>query len=147
MAKYQKESTILAVILISTEVIVLFMYGFFVRVDDPDQTGFDIYASYPWLQDVNVMILIGFGYLMTFVNLYGWSSVGYTFLITAVGIQYYILWGGFWKMVFHGGAGNPIQIGLTQIIQALFSVGSCLISTGALLGRTHPLDLVLMVLC
>jgi ammonium transporter Rh len=51
-------------------------------------------------------------------------------------------------MVFIPGheAGHVISIGLPQMIQAFFSVGSCLISTGALLGRTHPLDLIIMVI-
>lgn len=84
---------------------------------------------------------------MTFVKHYGWSSLGYTFLLAGVGIQYYILWEGFWKMVFgHHAAGHHIEVGLQIIIQALFSVGSCLISTGAVLGKTHPLDLVLMMM-
>jgi len=123
------------------------MYGFFVKVTNPGST-LNIEGYYPWLQDVNVMILIGFGYLMTFVKHYGWSALGYTFLITAVGIQYYLLWGGFWKMVFgEFHFGDRIEVSLPQISQALFSVGSCLISTGAILGRTHPLDLIVMVLC
>ena len=113
MGKYQKESTILAIILIGLEIVVLFMYGFFVRADDPIKVGSDIYAYYPWLQDVNVMILVGFGYLMTFLNHYGWSALGYTFIINAVGIQYYLLWHGFWKMVFENqGTGHLIEVGL-----------------------------------
>jgi ammonium transporter Rh len=146
MGKYKKESTILAFILIATEVLILFMYGFFIRVSIPSSDG--LVGYFPWLQDVVVMILIGFGYLMTFIKNYGWSALGYTFLITAVGVQHYLLWEGFWKMVFVDGheAGHVISVGMPQMIQAFFAVGSCLISTGALLGRTHPLDLIIMVI-
>ena len=145
MGKYQKESTILAIVLIVLEVVILFMYGFFVRVANPG-TAEGVNNLFPWAQDVNVMILIGFGYLMTFINHYGWSALGYTFLMAGVGIQYYILWEGFWKMVFgHHAAGHHIEVSLTLVIQAFFSVGSCLISTGAVLGKTHPLDLILMM--
>lgn len=35
MGKYQKESTILAIVIIGFEVVILFMYGFFVRIADP----------------------------------------------------------------------------------------------------------------
>lgn len=108
MGKYQKESTILAIVLIVLEVVILFMYGFFVRVADPG-TADGINNLMPWAQDVNVMILVGFGYLMTFINHYGWSSLGYTFLMTGLGIQYYILWEGLWKMAFgHHAAGHHI---------------------------------------
>ena len=108
MASYKKESTILAILLISIEVIILFMYGFFVRIKNPGSEE-NVNGYFPWMQDVSVMILIGFGYLMTFIKNYGWSSLGYTFLITAVGAQYYILWAGFWKMVFENhGAGHAI---------------------------------------
>lgn len=122
------------------------MYGFFVRVADPG-TADGINNLMPWAQDVNVMILVGFGYLMTFINHYGWSALGYTFLMTGLGIQYYILWEGLWKVVFgHHAAGHHIEVTLTLVIQAFFSVGSCLISTGAVLGKTHPLDLILMLI-
>jgi hypothetical protein len=33
-------------------------------------------------RDVSVMIFIGFGYLMTFLRRYGFSALGYTFLIS-----------------------------------------------------------------
>ena len=39
-------------------------------------------------QDVNVMIFIGFGFLMTFLKKYGYSAVGYNLLISAVTIQW-----------------------------------------------------------
>ena len=39
-------------------------------------------------QDVNVMIFVGFGFLMTFLKKYGYSAVGYNMLISAVTIQW-----------------------------------------------------------
>ena len=39
----------------------------------------DINQYYPFFQDVHVMIFIGFGYLMTFLKEYSFTSVGYTF--------------------------------------------------------------------
>ena len=54
----------------------------------------DINQYYPFFQDVHVMIFIGFGYLMTFLKDYSFTSVGYTFLIGAFIIQYSILMNG-----------------------------------------------------
>ena len=51
-------------------------------------------------QDVNVMMLIGFGYLMTFVKNYTWSALSYTFFINAIIMQLYPLLNGFWNRVF-----------------------------------------------
>lgn len=42
-------------------------------------------------QDVHVMVFIGFGFLMTFLRRYGYSAVGFNFLIAAVAIQWAIL--------------------------------------------------------
>ena len=46
-------------------------------------------------QDVHVMMFIGFGYLMTFLKRYGFSSVGFNFLICAFVIQWATLMSGF----------------------------------------------------
>ena len=43
---------------------------------------------FPVFQDVNVMIFLGFGFLMTFLKKYGFSSVGYNMIIAAVTVQW-----------------------------------------------------------
>jgi hypothetical protein len=42
---------------------------------------------HPRARDVNVMIFIGFAYLMTFLRRYGFSAIGYTFLLSALVCQ------------------------------------------------------------
>jgi ammonium transporter Rh len=51
-------------------------------------------------QDVNVMMLVGFGFLMSFIKKNSWSALSYTFFINAVVLQLYLLWQPFWKRVF-----------------------------------------------
>ena len=41
------------------------------------------------------MIVVGFGFLMTFLKRYGWSSVGFNFLFTGFTIQWALLVTGF----------------------------------------------------
>jgi ammonium transporter Rh len=53
-------------------------------------------------QDVNVMMLIGFGFLMTYIKKNAWSSLVYTFFINAIIVQLYLLLSDFWTKVFHG---------------------------------------------
>lgn len=91
MSKYNNQLLGFAILLLVIEVAVLFLYGFFVR-NDTTVTGDHLVSYYPWFQDVNVMMLVGFGYLMTFIRTKGWSALGFTFFINAVVFQLYILW-------------------------------------------------------
>lgn len=58
---------------------------------------------YPSYQDVNVMMLIGFGFFMAFSKSFSWSAVTYTFFINAILIQLYLLFFSFWKRVIVDG--------------------------------------------
>ncbi|KAG9461456.1 hypothetical protein GDO78_016834, partial [Eleutherodactylus coqui] len=94
-------------------------------------------------QDVHTMIFIGFGFLMTFLRLYGFSSVAFNFLIAAFALQWSTLIQGF----FHGFHNGKIHIGIESMINADFCTGAVLISFGALLGKTSPVQLLIMTLC
>merc|ERR1719201_604408 len=48
----------------------------------------DIYQLFT---GVEIMMFIGFGYLMTFLKRYGMGALGFTMLITVVGLQWGIL--------------------------------------------------------
>ncbi|KAI1886042.1 hypothetical protein AGOR_G00209960 [Albula goreensis] len=100
----------------------------------------EFYFRYPSFQDVHVMIFIGFGFLMTFLQRYGFSSVGFNFLIAAFSLQWATLMQGF----FHGMHNGKIHIGVESMINADFCTGSVLISFGAVLGKTSPVQLLLM---
>jgi ammonium transporter Rh len=41
--------------------------------------------------DVHTMMFIGFGFLMTFLKRYGYSSLGYNFLIAAFVLEWALL--------------------------------------------------------
>ncbi|XP_043857963.1 ammonium transporter Rh type B isoform X4 [Dromiciops gliroides] len=93
-------------------------------------------------QDVHTMIFIGFGFLMTFLQRYGFSSIGFNFLLSAFSLQWSTLVQGFLHS-FHGG---KIYIGVESMINADFCTGAVLISFGAVLGKTSPVQLLLMSL-
>lgn len=63
-------------------------------------------------QDVHVMIFIGFGFLMTFLQRYGFGSVGFNFLIAAFSLQWATLMQGF----VHGMHGSKIHIGVERYV-------------------------------
>ena len=54
-------------------------------------------------QDTHVMIVVGFGFLMTFLKRYGFSSLGFNFLFTGFTIQWGILVCGFFHHFAHSG--------------------------------------------
>ncbi|KAI4548869.1 hypothetical protein MG293_001199 [Ovis ammon polii] len=102
----------------------------------------EFYFRYPSFQDVHAMIFVGFGFLMVFLQRYGFSSVGFTFLLAAFALQWSTLIQGF----FHSFCGGYILVGMESMINADFSAAAVLISFGAILGKTGPVQLLLMAL-
>lgn len=134
------------------------------------------------------MIFIGFGFLMTFLKRYGFSSVGINLLLAAFGLQWGLLMQGmwhrddgkikinifkydvllcmcffklllhvrlrancassFWWFVFlHSCLLNLFVSSLScRIINADFSTATVLISFGAVLGKTSPVQLLIMTI-
>ncbi|NXY48043.1 RHAG protein, partial [Ceuthmochares aereus] len=90
-------------------------------------------------QDVHVMIFVGIGFLMTFLKKYGFSSVGMNMLIAAFGLQWGTLMQGFWHM-----EGGKIHLDIKSIINADFSTATALISFGAVLGKTSPVQMLIL---
>ena len=63
---------------------------------------FSISYWFAVFQDVHVMMLVGFGYLMTFLGKHGFGSVGFNFLLTCFVIEWSILVNGWFAMVAKG---------------------------------------------
>ncbi|XP_034280546.1 ammonium transporter Rh type C [Pantherophis guttatus] len=102
----------------------------------------EFYFRYPSFQDVHVMIFVGFGFLMTFLQRYGFGAVGFNFLLAAFGIQWALLMQGWLHTFEHG----RILIGVESLINADFCVGSVCIAFGAILGKVSPVQLLIMTL-
>uniref|UniRef100_A0A1I8PY71 Ammonium transporter AmtB-like domain-containing protein n=1 Tax=Stomoxys calcitrans TaxID=35570 RepID=A0A1I8PY71_STOCA len=98
-------------------------------------------SKYPHFQDIQVMIFVGFGFLMTFLRKYGYSATGYTLFLASLVIQWAVLMKGFFKM-----EGGKIELSLENIIDADIAAAVPLISMGALLGRITPIQLLFMAL-
>nr|XP_035134943.2 ammonium transporter Rh type B [Callithrix jacchus] len=102
----------------------------------------EFYFRYPSFQDVHAMVFVGFGFLMVFLQRYGFSSVGFTFLLAAFALQWSTLVQGF----LHSFDSGHIHVGMESMINADFCAGAVLISFGAVLGKTGPAQLLLMAL-
>jgi ammonium transporter Rh len=91
-------------------------------------------------QDVNVMMLIGFGFLMTYIKNHSWSALVYTFFTNAITVQLYILLSAFWERVFHGHwEHEKIYLKEPSFTAASYSVAAILIAFGSVLGKVGPL--------
>ncbi|XP_069463259.1 ammonium transporter Rh type B [Ambystoma mexicanum] len=147
----------LPVLCLVLEGITIILFAIFVRYDqDTDALEWhkhiknkslsnldnDFYYRYPSFQDVHTMIFIGFGFLMTFLKRYGFSSVAFNFLLAAFGLQWSTLIQGF----FHGFHEGEIHVGIVSMINADFCTGAVLISFGAVLGKASPVQLLIMTL-
>ncbi|KAM8954160.1 ammonium transporter Rh type A [Pelodytes ibericus] len=133
---------------IGLQALVIILFGIFVRYDthiadshNSTDRGDTFISLYPLFQDVHVMIFIGFGFLMTFLKRYGFSSVGINLLIAALGLQWGTLMQGLWHL--HEG---KIHITITSMINADFSTATVLISFGAVLGKTSPVQMLIMAI-
>ena len=132
-------------LLVGLQFISILMYGLFVDYGDDAQVNDNISNTidkyYPMYQDVHVMIFIGFGFLMTFLKKYQFSSIGYNFFIACLCIQYSILFNGFFHQMFKN-SWHTIYLDIETLICGDFAAGAVLITFGALLGKTSLIELV-----
>ena len=121
--------------------------------------GFNIEADMQYLYylNVTVMMLIGFGFLMTFMRKFSLSAVGFTFLITAICIPWCILTGRFFASITskddsaypgisNDGNWSKIQLNINALLQGNFAAAAVLISFGALLGKLTPSQTVMLAI-
>jgi len=81
-----------------------------------------------------IMMLVGFGYLMTFLFKGGLSAVGFTFIITMLAVQMDIFAEGFFTCLYSG-EWAKINMDISALVSGNFAAAACLISFGALIGK------------
>jgi len=136
-------------LVIAMQVILLLLFAFVVKFEDATDPNLgqadwdEVDEHYPMYQDVHVMIFIGFGFLMTFLVKYSWSSVSYNLLVSCLCIQWGIVVDGFMRCAFDGRWGQ-ITMAMESAVLGDFAAATILISFGGLLGRITPTQLLAM---
>ncbi|XP_039219018.1 RH-like protein isoform X2 [Crotalus tigris] len=126
----------LPVLILLLEAALILVFGFFVSYEQSQ----NLTRDYPVFQDVSLMVIFGFAYFLAFLQRYGFSSIGFSLLLAALGVQWAVIVDGF---LFHFSAGK-IRINLQSILTAIMSITAVLISTGAILGKANLMQLVWM---
>ncbi|XP_050840691.1 ammonium transporter Rh type B isoform X1 [Serinus canaria] len=96
----------------------------------------------PGIQDVHVQVLLSFGLLVAFLSRYGPGSAAISILITAFSIQWAVLIQGMLYFFLNG----KIYVGARSMVSADLCTAAVLISTGAVLGRVNPVQMLLLAL-
>lgn len=106
-----------------------------------DSTFANVYQMFT---GILIMMLFGFGYLMTCFSRYGMGAIGFTLLITVISIEWGILVEGFFKALYHDSFGEKIHLDLVAFMESLFLAAATLISYGGIIGKTSPLQLIVL---
>lgn len=112
-------------------VTVLCLIGFEMFTEYNEMGSWGEYAA---ARDIMIMLVVGFGFLMSFLKLYGLGAVGYTYLLTAMVIIGTILVEGLFERV-RKDEWETIKIGVPSLVTGEFAAAAVLISFGALLGK------------
>ena len=93
-------------------------------------------TAYPLATDVFIMLLGGFGFLMTFLKRYGMSALGFTMIVTVIVTQFAIIVFGFAKLDEE----FVIKLAFIDVTEGGVVAAAVLISFGAVLGKVNPLQ-------
>lgn len=99
-------------------------------------------SGYPRFRDAHLQALLGFGFLLAFLGRYGPGSVATSLLIVAFAVQWALLAQG----LFYFSLKGKIYVGAQSMVSADFCTAAVLISSGAVLGRVNPIQMLLMTL-
>ncbi|KAM3594634.1 uncharacterized protein V6R79_011242 [Siganus canaliculatus] len=129
-------------LLILLQIGFIVVYAFCTEIDSNVKTDGNFRTFYAAFQDVNAMVILGFGFLCTFLVRYGFSGSGFNLLAAVVATQWAILLNGVESWYYRG----KIRIDLRSLVVAEMCAASALVSLGVMLGKANPVQLTLMVL-
>jgi ammonium transporter Rh len=98
--------------------------------------------QYNFAIHILAMLLVGFGFLMVFVQRYGYSATTGTYLVVAAGLPVYLI---LRSLGIFTAEAVPMHT-IKALLLAEFAVASALIATGAVLGRVRLHQYALLAL-
>ncbi|XP_042656681.1 ammonium transporter Rh type B-like [Tyto alba] len=113
------------------------------RVEDANVVANRLYGTFPLFQDIQAMLVVGLGLLLTFLPRYGLSVLTHNFLLLNFSTQWALVLQGLLHHFHHG----QVHLDLHNLLTAEFAAVTVLISVGAVLGRTSPCQLLVVATC
>ncbi|CAM9105568.1 unnamed protein product [Lampetra planeri] len=133
----------LAPMLFSLQTGFIVLFSFCTEIDNSVKVdGITFSNFYPEFQDVNVMVILGFGFLCSFLVRYGFSGTGFNLLVAIMATQWALILNGMESWYYRG----KISVDLTSLVVAEMCTASALISIGAVHGKTNLIQLTLIAL-
>lgn len=135
-AKKQSNTGVFSQLALAAQVVVTCL--FFGARYDLSSPGLGFYGFY---SGVAIMMFVGFGYLMTFLKAYGMGAIGFTMMITCLGIE--------WAMFLESAMKEEsfyFMINMTSFMNAMFAVATVLISFGGLIGKISPTQVTMVII-
>ncbi|XP_043852318.1 blood group Rh(CE) polypeptide isoform X2 [Dromiciops gliroides] len=119
----------------------ILVFCFFTSYETPSEK-LEFLKRYPAFQDINVMAVLGLGFLKASLRRFTWSSVVFNLFTLALGVQWAIILDGF----LFSFTSRKIAISIHRIILGTMSTMSVLISSGATLGKVNLIQLIVMTM-
>lgn len=149
---------IFEILMILIETWAIFMYGFFytypasVTVIPLYNTASQVTSIsptfafiYPYYMDIQVMMFLGFGLLITYLRNNGWTSLGLNFFAAVVTIQLYILFRGFWIAAFTT-VWDKVSLDFRYLLTADYCLAAVLLTWLACAGRISAFQIVFLAI-
>lgn len=114
---------------------------------DPTQ---QVTQYYQYLIHVNIMVWVGFGFLMTFLRRYSYSAVALNMLASAIAfVEAILVVGAMQQVAFKGysGTSGRIVVDMPLLINASFAAASGMIAFGAVIGKTTGAQIIWLMVC
>ena len=95
-------------------------------------------------QDIQMMLFVGFGYLMCFLRRFGYSAIVQTMLVIVVTTEWAILVQGFSRMADGTETDSIIRLSWAGVMEGCIAAVTVLVSYGVLIGKISPLQSIVM---
>ena len=142
VARFSPFSIILGV----NQLVMLLVFALAVGFPDVITPANDAVAAqspYSFYTDIALLVLVGLGFLMSFLRKYAYSSLGFTLLLTAFVMQWTILVVGFFQQAATG-LYSAILLDFPALLNGMYGVVAVLISFGAVAGKLSPFGMMVM---
>jgi ammonium transporter Rh len=131
----------------AVQVVLLIFLGTMATSDPHTSMGHggSVTQAYNMFIGVEIMMFVGFGYLMTCLKTYGLGAVGFTMMVTAIALQWAVFEEAFWYQLWDNKF-KAVQFDIYSLLQALYAISCVLITFGALIGKITPLQMIVLTL-